>query len=687
MRYSPNRVFLLIVALFIFIMIAGCSTGGTPVAPIDRQPAEDNSGGLNGMAGQLGSGAGTLSEYWESSINIDGVEWQADLSPDGGIHRALGKGIALKGSIKDFINSHADIFRVNADNLWLLSDETHDGIRYVIYRQAFNGIPILETSIDLRFGRGGKLVMLGSDVFPGITGITPVNLSRGSAESIAVSYHEGEVSESNLYIAPLVDGTFVPVWRTIVGDWLMLISATDGNVIQEEELVWDGDFDGQVDGIVNYVDPDDGSYRDGLPDTRVRFTLGTDYDIWTNETGAYHYTTDLYSEITTNVRILGKWINVNNKWHDDADITVTTYADTPADFLFDENTSDETEANVYYWASSAHNYVKNIDPAFTGIDSILTANVNQSPWCNAMANNSSINFYRAASGCINLGEIADVIIHEYGHVVTYRQYNSTSIPPTSLHEGFSDYFANTITDQPLIGLGYSGPGTYFRNSDNELYWPDNDCGGEGHCLGEYLAGALWDLRQALGSETSDHLWWFARYGKPTTFPDFATEVCIADDDNDNLDDGTPNYLQIWTAFEEIHGIPVPDAPDYINLTLEVTPDVDPIEISRSTGGSFGFNLHVINNLPWQASVEAWVAVKRPNGMWYGPMIPPSHYLGTPVNLTFKPDANFNYHIIQNIPAGLPLGAVFEYNVDLGDYIDLVSDDIKATDKFTFEIVP
>jgi hypothetical protein len=121
--------------------------------------------------------------------------------------------------------------------------------------------------------------------------------------------------------------------------------------------------------------------------------------------------------------------------------------------------------------------------------------------------------------------------------------------------------------------------------------------------------------------------------------------------------------------------------------LEVIPDSSDIKISRATGGSFGYKIHVINNLPLPASIEAWVAVKRPNGMWYGPIVPPSHYIAIPVPLNFKANADFQYHLTQNIPSGLPLGAVFEYYVRLGDYINMMNDKIVTEDMLTFQVVP
>ena len=45
----------------------------------------------------------------------------------------------------------------------------------------------------------------------------------------------------------------------------------------------------------------------------------------------------------------------------------------------------------------------------------MNVNVNQSPWCNATSGGGTLNFYKADTGCWNLGEIPGVALHEWGH--------------------------------------------------------------------------------------------------------------------------------------------------------------------------------------------------------------------------------------------------------------------------------
>ena len=182
--------------------------------------------------------------------------------------------------------------------------------------------------------------------------------------------------------------------------------------------------------------------------------------------------------------------------------------------------------------------------------------VNIDQFCNAFWNGVGIDFFREGGGCGNTGQIADVIYHQYGHGCTQFAYAPSS-PTGAMHEGFSDYIANTITDQPLVGLGFFGEGTWLRNSDNDRQWPAPECGGEPHCVGEVIAGCLWHMRENLISELgdhdaavalSDHLFHFARYGGNTDFEGYFYDLLALDDDNGTLLDGTPHGISIYEAF-------------------------------------------------------------------------------------------------------------------------------------------
>ncbi len=186
--------------------------------------------------------------------------------------------------------------------------------------------------------------------------------------------------------------------------------------------------------------------------------------------------------------------------------------------------------------------------------------VNINDNCNAWYD-GNMNFLRQGSGCNNTGRVADVAYHEYGH-----GFHDWSIIPgvgqfeAALSEGLSDYIAATITNDNGMSPGFfTGTEQPLRDIGPDLSWPD-DIDGDPHITGLIIAGALWDLRTALiddlgydaGVAQTDYI-----FGQVTArsvdIPSSYEEALLADDDNGNLSDGTPNQCAILDTFG-LHGL-------------------------------------------------------------------------------------------------------------------------------------
>ena len=97
----------------------------------------------------------------------------------------------------------------------------------------------------------------------------------------------------------------------------------------------------------------------------------------------------------------------------------------------------------------------------------------------------------------------------------------------------------------------------MRDGNNSLQYPAPSCGGGVHCLGEYIMGSLWKMRENLislhgyenGVAISDNLFYLGQVGAPLNDHDFVDDIFLADDDDGNLENGTPHYYQICTAFD------------------------------------------------------------------------------------------------------------------------------------------
>ena len=151
-----------------------------------------------------------------------------------------------------------------------------------------------------------------------------------------------------------------------------------------------------------------------------------------------------------------------------------------------------------------------------------------------------------------------------------------------------------IEDDSRVGRGFNGPGTTLRNLSNFRRYPE-DVTGAIHTDGTILGGAFWDLRVATDLQTTRDLAHFAKYGTPDDadlgicYSEWFLEVLIADDDDGDLNNGTPHFNQIVDAFNN-HGIgtslfirlsyahePLPNTLDTLNsYTADITFDVQGI---------------------------------------------------------------------------------------------------------------
>ncbi|MEZ4648873.1 MAG: hypothetical protein R3E97_08815 [Candidatus Eisenbacteria bacterium] len=254
-----------------------------------------------------------------------------------------------------------------------------------------------------------------------------------------------------------------------------------------------------------------------------------------------------------------------------SDSATVTGGDTHA-FVWDASRASRSARDAFYHGNVAYIFARTLDsgdalePLDEGIDVRVDATEGT---CNAYWDGSGLTFYAAGGLCVATGQIADVVYHEYGHAVTTQVYRPFRAP-RDMDEAFSDYFAATITDQPEIGQGFYGqPGTYIRELATDRVWPDDANPTSPHLQGLILAGALWDLREALGSDVADPLFHFARYALPQSFDEFLLDLLSYDDDDGELANGTPHFGAIIDAFRP-HGIG-----DYsVSIEAEPLPDVE-----------------------------------------------------------------------------------------------------------------
>ena len=238
--------------------------------------------------------------------------------------------------------------------------------------------------------------------------------------------------------------------------------------------------------------------------------------------------------------------------------------------------STPADRNTYYHLNQARRIAKKWLPELAWLDEPMVSNSNILAACNAYYD-GEVNFFRSGAGCGNTGEIADVIYHEWGHGIDFATLEADG----ATGEGTADVASMQITHSALVGPGFLTDGSPVRNLDPNgprgLLTTSNigtkcprsglagPLGFELHCEGEIYGQAAWDLAQALvtryGAQTgwreSERLFFtslpFASGYLPTSLPSVYDAYLLADDDDGNLSNGTPNGAEIYAALSR-HGM-------------------------------------------------------------------------------------------------------------------------------------
>jgi hypothetical protein len=238
-------------------------------------------------------------------------------------------------------------------------------------------------------------------------------------------------------------------------------------------------------------------------------------------------------------------------------------------------------------------------PANAWLQGVLEANMNINNSCNAFWGGGTVNFYREGFPCGNTGQIASVFDHEWGHGMDDNDVNGQVIGSSNGGgEGIADLYASLRLNTSCVGRGfwidgsvcggYGDPCTAasgcsgIRDIDwvnrtsgvpHDVTWVQScGCCGSSHCRGAIYAEAVWDLYTrdlpgVYGMDTNTALevttrltylgggilsGWYPPLGAPNTncSANFGyNQFLVADDDNGDLNDGTPHMTAIADAFE------------------------------------------------------------------------------------------------------------------------------------------
>lgn len=256
--------------------------------------------------------------------------------------------------------------------------------------------------------------------------------------------------------------------------------------------------------------------------------------------------------------------------------------------------SDTTEfgdANLtaFIYANEVKQFAKTrLNPELAWLNGQLSVFTNEPGECNAYSTGDDIHFFPADGQCQNTGRMADVVYHEFGHSVHIQSIiDGVGDFDGAFSEGVSDFLASLITNDSGMGRGFfftDAPLREINPVGAERRWPEDATGGV-HKVGEIIGGTLWDLRVALeaklgreaGYEKTLDIY-YSLLQRSSDIPSSYAEALLADDDDGNVTNGTPNKCEIDAAFGA-HGLADPS----VSLGVKA-PTRDGYNIAFSTTG-------------------------------------------------------------------------------------------------------
>ena len=351
--------------------------------------------------------------------------------------------------------------------------------------------------------------------------------------------------------------------------YTFFVDAATGTLLEARNEVHNIDVFGRVDGFGSPGTlPDMASNPPvaiSVNDVRVAISGGN--NAYTDADGNFNISHGGNTNVTISANLdTGRWSNVNDQ--SGTGVLSESGTATPgveATLTFNQTPSEfETaQLNAFIHTGKIHNFITDRS-SWTGMNFVCTTNVNINSSCNAFFDGSSINFYRAAGGCNNTA-YTTVVAHEYGHYIV----NRLNLSQGAFGEGFGDVCAEMLYDTGVVGENFFTNGGDIRDNDNTIRtYP---CSGAVHFCGQLLGGVWWHSREEFGDTYGSEAglteiqqlfvdWMLITTGGSgdnSAHPGTAIEVLTVDDNDGNLDNGTPNYNDLRAAFT-LHQIPFPD---------------------------------------------------------------------------------------------------------------------------------
>ena len=526
--------------------------------------------------------------------------------------RVMTTGQTVLDSAERFRATHAGVFGAEAADLvlgaWSADDLPTQPIMFdpdtgrykftlVYYSQRPGGIPVFRSELRMlvRNEPGFPIVLAKSTLhdltgfdFAGNRAAPRVDLAKAAAKALVPELRDFGEPETVIWAGTdgLADDPVLAVafgagyGRPDAGDygeWLFVADAATGGILYQEDRIVFEDVVGNVRGMAT-PGPKAAQCTDEvltpMPSAHVNIQGGG--SAYTDANGDFVISNAGTTDVTVESPVGGLYFWVYDVTGNDEELPITVTPPGPADFIHNQANNNEfirAQVNAYVDANEVRDWILSVHPTYPIIHSQtgFTVRVNRNDlYCPGNAwyspGEQSLNFCRASLPTYANTAFASVGQHEYGH----HTIECGGSGQGEYGEGMADCVAMLIADDPGLGYGfyYSQCATPLRSADNDCQYLTSGCstcGSEIHDCGKLLSGCVWSTREELViTEPALYLNILSNltinsillHTGTSITPQIAIDFLTLDDNDGDIDNGTPHWNEICAGFGA-HGLDCP----------------------------------------------------------------------------------------------------------------------------------
>jgi Zn-dependent metalloprotease len=418
---------------------------------------------------------------------------------------------------RQFLAENRSLFGIREDlaDVQYVQTTERRGIRHVKFRQVYHSLPVFGAEVIVHIDQVDRVQMVNGEYCSGIeVDTTTDTISKTAAIHAVLAALEIEGAppsdvQAELVVFPRGEGYCRAYKVTLntqvpLGNWVYFVDASNGEVV------------------------------DGYNAMRFVKGKGSIYNSNPKRDDDEVVTAELF-DLNGDRTLSGPYFRIEN---DEGPEALASSDD--HEFVYEPDNTHFEEVMTYYHLSRVGEFFRNL--GHTDHSEPMSAHVHvpdpytQDPdYDNAYYSPSKNAFYFGHGKELNdLAKEAAVIYHEYTHsIVDAAQPFMATHEAGALHEGYSDYFACSITNDPQIGefaVEQIGDPN-LRNLRTQKTYEDFT-GFNVHNDGEIWGITCWKIHEALGRQVADRLIYESLWFLPpnATFIDAYEGIVQADSD-------------------------------------------------------------------------------------------------------------------------------------------------------------